>query len=557
MTNRQAAIRNRYAAAGRTLIALLAFAALGRSQTLYSFQWIVEVDGSGSDQLAGLGMDAQGNIYLTGTTESPNFQVKAAVQNHLAGASDVFVTKLDPSGNIVYSTYFGGSGGDVATAMTVDSQGGVYVTGTTGSTDFPTTPGAFSSSVPAPSAAGGLVTFLFKLNPDGSVGYATYFSNSQTSPNAIGVDSAGFAYLTGLSYGGLVTTPGAYRTSCACVPPSSLFSFFSINDAFLTRLDPTGSELIFSTFVGAPVVPGALAVARDGSAYIAGAPTSGGSDGVFLLNATGTSLISSAVTGLSATAIAVAQDGSLYLGGPAATGPNPFLPTFGAFQPASGLMPGANATQAAIVKMDAQLQGVLAATYFGGAFGSSAKALTLDAAGHVYVGGYTSPRSLPTRTPFFQGFGLGITGFVAELSGDLSALLFSSEFGDNEIFGINGLAIGAKGNVVLGGSTGPPSNVWVNSLALAGPPSLRIDAIENFSNGFSDPISGGETILVQGNGFGTAAQLSIGGVATTPISISPTGIVAIVPSGLPGVAATVQVLSGDAASNSVVVALIQ
>jgi hypothetical protein len=306
------------------------------------------------------------------------------------------------------------------------------------------------------------------------------------------------------------------------------------------------------------VVPGALAVARDGSAYIAGAPTSGGSDGVFLLNATGTSLISSAVTGLSAAAIAVAQDGSLYLAGLAATGPNPFLPTFGAFQPASGLMPGANATQAAIVKMDAQLQGVLAATYLGGAFGSSAKALTLDAAGHVYVGGYTSPRSLPTRTPFFQGFGLGITGFVAELSGDLSALLFSSEFGDNEVFGINGLAIGAKGNVVLGGATGSPSqNVWANSLALAGPPSLRIDAIENFSNGFSDPISAGETILVQGSGFETGAQLSIGGVAATPISISSSGIVAIVPSGLPGVAATVQVLSGDAASNSVVVALIQ
>jgi hypothetical protein len=540
----------------RTLIALLALAPLCCAQTLPAFRWIVEVDSSGSDQLAGLGTDAQGNIYLAGTTQSPNFQVKAAAQNHFAGGSDVFVSKLDPSGNIVYSTYFGGSGADIATAMAVDPQGSVYVTGTTTSTDFPTTPGVYSSSVPPPSGAVPFVTFLFKLNPDGSAGYATYFSNSQTTPNAIAVDHAGFAYLTGLSYGGLVTTPGAYRTSCTCIPPSSLFSFFALNDAYLTRFDPTGSTLIFSTYLGAPVVPGALAVAPDGSAYIAGVAISGGTSSVFLLNATGTSLIATAAPGLSAQAIALARDGSLYLTG-RATGPDPFLPTAGAFQFNSGLAPTANATQTAIAKMDAQLHGVLAGTYFGGAFGNSTGAITLDAAGNVYVGGYTSPRSLPTRTPFVQGFGLAITGYVAELTGDLSALLFSSEFGDNELFGVSGLAIGANGNVVLGGSTGSPSqNIWANSLALADPPALRIDAIEDSASHFSDPISDGETILVQGSGFGTGAQLLIGGVAATPISVSPTIIVAIVPAGLPGAAATVQVLSDGGTSNSVAVALI-
>jgi hypothetical protein len=151
------------------------------------------VDSSGSDQLAGLGTDAQGNIYLAGTTQSPNFRVKAAVQNGFAGTSDVFVTKLDPNGNVVYSTYFGGSGGDVATAMTVDPNGSVYVAGTTSSTDFPTTAGAYSSTLPSPSGAGAFVTFLFKLNADGSLGYSTYFSNSQTLPNAVAVDSAGSA----------------------------------------------------------------------------------------------------------------------------------------------------------------------------------------------------------------------------------------------------------------------------------------------------------------------------------------------------------------------------
>jgi hypothetical protein len=537
----------------RTLFAFLALAPLCCTQTLPAFRWIVEVDSSGSDQLAGLGTDAQGNIYLAGTTRSPNFQVKAAVQNRFAGASDVFVTKLDPNGNIVYSTFFGGSGGDVATAMTVDSNGGVYVTGTTSSTDFPTTDGAYSSFLPSPSGAGAFVTFLFKLNPDGSLGYSTYFSNSQTSPNAVAVDSAGSAYLTGLSYGGLVTTPGAYRTSCTCVPPSPLFSFGAINDAFLSRFDPTGSQLIFSTYLGAPVVASAVAVAPDGSAYIAGTPMSGSSGSVFLLNSTGTALTASASSGVNTQSIALARDGSLYLAGPAGTG---FLATQRAFQAHSGLGPAATTTQTAIVKMDAQLRGVLAGTYFGGTFGTATKAMVLDAAGNVYVGGYTSPRSLPTRTPFVQGFGNAITGYIAELAGDLSTLLFSSEFGDNEVFAVNGLAIGANGNVVLGGSTGSPfQNIWVNSLALAAPSVLRIDAIENSVSGFSDPISERETILVQGSGFGAGAQLLIGGVSATPISISPTSIEALVPSHLSGAAATVQVLFEGVTSNSVLVAL--
>jgi hypothetical protein len=324
----------------------------------------------------------------------------------------------------------------------------------------------------------------------------------------------------------------------------------------LTRFDPTGSGLVFSTYLGAPVVANALAVAPDGSAYVAGVPLKGSSDGVFLLNATGTSLIASAALGLSAQRIALAPDGSLYLAGPAVAFPDPFLATPGAFQSAPGLALAANATQTAIVKMDAQLQGVLAGTYFGGAFGNGAAAVALDAAGNVYLGGYTSPRSLPTRTPFVQGFGLAVTGYVAELTGDLSALLFSSEFGDNEAFSVDGLAIGANGSLVLGGSTGSSSqNLWANSLALGSPPALRIDAIENSDSRFSDPLFDGETILVEGSGFTTGAQLLIGGVAAMPISISPTRIVAIVPSGLPGAAATVQVLSGGDISNSVVVAL--
>ena len=103
------------------------------------------------------------------------------------GTHDVYVTKLDPSGNVVYSTYFGGSADDNATAMAVDRAGNVYVTGSTASLDFPVTKGAFASQG---------ASFLFRLNPDGSLGYSTYFAPSTTS-SAIAVDAAGSAYLAG------------------------------------------------------------------------------------------------------------------------------------------------------------------------------------------------------------------------------------------------------------------------------------------------------------------------------------------------------------------------
>src|SRR6185369_15335373 len=126
--------------------------------------------------------------------------------------------------------------------------------------------------------------------------------------------------------------------------------------------------------------------------------------------------IASAAPGLNAQAIALARDGSVYLAGPAA---GQFRATAAAFQPEPGLAPTANSAQTAIVKLDPQLHGPLAATYFGGTFGNGAKVLTLDAAGNVYLGGYTPPRSLPTRTPLVQAFGLAITGFAAALSADL------------------------------------------------------------------------------------------------------------------------------------------
>src|ERR1700733_454796 len=180
-------------------IAFLAVAPFCFAQTFPAFNWIQEVDGSGSDTFAGMGTDAQGNVYIVGSTSSATFPVKAAAQGHLAGPlGNCFVTKLDPAGNIVYSTYFGGIGGDTATAVAVDAAGSVYVTGTTNSINFPTTKGAYLAPVGAlglpglPFPLNG--SFVFKLNPDGSVGYwASFTASSSTGlraaiPQTIAVD---------------------------------------------------------------------------------------------------------------------------------------------------------------------------------------------------------------------------------------------------------------------------------------------------------------------------------------------------------------------------------
>lgn len=524
------------------------------------------MDGSGLDLFAGLGTDAQGNTYIAGSTQAANFPVKSAAQNHSAspGKYDVFVTKLDPSGNIVYSTYYGGSADDIATAIAVDPAGNVYVTGTTQSPDFPTTPGTYAPSPPAPlppiatfmtQAAG----FLFKLNADGSVGYSTYFSaiSSQVAPNAIAVDSTGSVYVTGTTYGGVPVTPGAYQTTCACVPVEAGFFLIGVTDGFLTRFDAAAAKLIYSTYLGVSYGAGnALAVAPDGSAYV------GGPTGIYRLDATGSSLLASTGPVVDILAMALRPDGALYVAGGTWSGANALQPTAGVFQTDPGTGPALPAQgvagQLGIALMDAQLQNVLAATYFGGRYGEWLKTLALDHSGNLYLGGYTPPVSLPTRTPLVEGFGPSSgTGFVSELSGDLTTLLFSSYFGDSEYFGVTGLGIGSNGSIALGGATlnGSGGNIWVNSVQPSAPPALRIDAVENAASQLADPLSAGETIVVRGAGFGGDAQLSIGGVAIPAISIEPDAITATVPANLPNGAAVVQVQSGGAASNSVLLAV--
>ncbi len=457
------------------------------------------------------------------------------------GTHDIYVTKLDPSGNVVYSTYFGGSADDNATAMAVDRAGNVYVTGSTSSLDFPVTKGAFASQG---------ASFLFRLNPDGSLAYSTYFAPS-TIPSSIAVDASGSAYLAGSAQGNLPVTPGAYQTTCNCASFSTGFLEVIVNGGFATKFDSTGSSLLYSTYIGGTFELGsvlnALAVAPDGTAYVAGP------NGIFHLNATGTALLSSSQGPINAAVMTVAQDGSLYLAGSPINSPQPFETTPGAFQSASSFPPAVpgqvgSVPGTAIAKMDAQLSSTLAATYFGGSY-NQIKVMTLDSAGNLYVAGGTAPQGLPTRTPLQGGFAPS-TGFMSELTRDLTTLLFSSYFGDNEYFTIGGVAASPNGSVIIGGATGQtgaaglgPMNIYVNNLIVTPPPALRVDAVDNAASLLDTPLSAGETIVVRGAGFGSDAQLTIGSDVVPAIWMTPASITAVVPPTVPNAAAQVIVRS--------------
>ncbi len=224
--------------------------------------------GTGYDFSAGIAVDTAGNAYVTGYTSSTDFPTTAgAYQTSYGGGDyDAFVTKLNPTGTaLVYSTYLGGTGFDQGTGIAVDTTGNVYVTGITGSTNFPTTPGAFQSTY----AGGSYDAFVTKLNPTGTaLVYSTYLGGTSVDEGTgIAVDTAGNTFVTG--YTGSTdfpTTAGAFQTSLGSLG----------GNAFVTKLNSTGTALVYSTYLGGTSSDGGTGIALDpaGNAYVTGFTTS-------------------------------------------------------------------------------------------------------------------------------------------------------------------------------------------------------------------------------------------------------------------------------------------
>ncbi len=215
---------------------------LNSAGTALVYSTCLSLGGSIGDAINAVAVDSSGNAYITGATSSSSFHTTSgAVQTQFGGVSDAFVTVINAAGNnYIYSTFLGGSGSDVGNGIAVDSLFNVYVTGSTGSSNFPV-----KSAYQSAFAGGNADAFVTKINPTGSaLVYSTYLGGGQFDAGAgIAVDSGGNAYITGQTDS---LAPAPFPTT-ANATQSALAGGF---DAFVSELNPAGAQLLFSTYLG-------------------------------------------------------------------------------------------------------------------------------------------------------------------------------------------------------------------------------------------------------------------------------------------------------------------
>jgi len=249
--------------------------------------------GMGDDLASSIAIDSQNNAYITGFTNSANFPVANAVQSKSNGGFDAFVAKLNPMGSsLVYSTYIGGSDNDFGSAVAVDKDRNAYFVGVTDSRNFPAINPLQSTN------SGDSDGFITKISATGNVvNFSTYFGGSSfDNITSIAVDNTNNIYLTGVTNSRDFTIVNAMQSTKS----TSL-------DAFVSKLNPTGSNLVYSTYLGGngDDQANSLSLDPDNNVYLTGVTTStnfplkdatqkviGGEQDAFMtkLNALGTAL---------------------------------------------------------------------------------------------------------------------------------------------------------------------------------------------------------------------------------------------------------------------------
>jgi uncharacterized protein (TIGR03437 family) len=280
-------------------------------------QYSTYLGGSDVDEGQSIAVDATGAAYVGGKTASGNFPVPGGVRRTASGIGDAFAVKFTPSGSLAWGTYIGGRGYEDATGIAVDSASNVYVTGTTDSTDFP--------AAPYPENLG---AYAVKISADGArFVWSLVFGPWLSHGRAIAVDSSNNAYVAGW-------TPSGWYVGTA--PSFQKSYGGGRTDAFVVKVNAAGNALLYSTYLGGSGDDSALAIAVDstGSAYVAGATSSpnfpavdaaqprlGGNDDAWVakLNSSGTALVYSTYLGGggadNAAALAIDASGAVYLTG--------------------------------------------------------------------------------------------------------------------------------------------------------------------------------------------------------------------------------------------------
>jgi hypothetical protein len=484
--------------------------------------------GSNLDNVNGIATDPTGNTFVVGDTQSADFPTVGGLTNAMFQKScsptdlhcrDVFVMELNPKGAVVFSTFLGGSGYDTASGIAVDAVDNVYVSGHTGSADFPLTnplQTSFSTNCPAEAElTAGLPcrhVFVTKLDSSGAkLDYSTYFGGSGDDLDGlVAVDAPGNAYLTGMTES--ADLPGRSGTGPSGTCDSQVFAPVAghvCTQVFLAKLSPSGL-LDYDVYFGGSGddAPTSIALSPGQEPVISGltdssdfptmnAPQSGlGSGGgncstngqaracidgfVAQFNSgDGTLAFSSTLGGSGdnyATQVAFDPGGSMYIAGFTYAQNFPVASALQSTKPAGA----AGDASCTLTKLSSSFQ-VAYSTYLGGSQDAECYADAVDQSGDVFVGGKAasaSGLSLPGAIQASYGGG-DADGYVAELNPAGSSVIFGTLLGGSGHDEVDALAVNSVG-VSVGGWTASP----------------------NF------PVTAAQTVTGGGDGFMTSIDLT-------------------------------------------------
>ena len=390
--------------------------------------------GAGTDEFSAVTVDSTGSAWFVGDTNSANFPILNGQQVSLSLGHDAVISRLNSVGLLQFSTYFGGNGDDFARGVAVNSTG-VYVVGDTFSTNLPigisaqtTYGGGTPTECPVTSSGQPLGGDVFVLKLDSSATtrlYSTYLGGSGCEAGrGIAVDAAGNAYITGATNSPTFPTVNPLQASLgggSCAPFDG-GAAYTCPDAFVAKLNPSGSALVYSTYLGGNSLDDAAAIAIDsaGAAYIVGDTQSPnfpllnplkssrtGTQNVFVskLNASGSGFAYSTYYGGgnmdSGRAIKVDSTGRAFIAG--------FTSSLD-FPLASAIQTSlAGSSDLFVATFNSLGTGTDFSTYYGSAGEDQAHGLVIDESGNTWVVGHTQSSTFPTRGAPFQTASAGGT----------------------------------------------------------------------------------------------------------------------------------------------------